>query len=107
MWIPGIIFILLIIAGIFLWHGKGSWLIAGYNTLSEKEKKKYNKKALCRFMAVVVFLLAFSMGILLLAGYRNRSAGSEWFGLMNGVIIVFALIYANTGDRFKLPPGKE
>lgn len=110
MWISGIIIVLLIIAGIFLLNGKGSWMIAGFNTLSPEEKKKYNRKALCRFMAIVVFLIALSMGILMLTDWAGYPLPSEWFGLINGVIILFALVYANTGDRFKYPPserGKE
>lgn len=106
MWIPGIIFVLLVVLGIFLLNGKGSWLIFGYNTLSSKEKKKYNKKAMCRFMAGVVFLIALSMGILILTAYWGYSF-SEWFGLINGVIILFAWVYANTGDRFKFPFPEE
>lgn len=41
--------------------GKGSWLIAGYNTASKKEKEKYDEKKLCR--AVGIYCLA--AGILL------------------------------------------
>ena len=32
--------------------GKGSFLIAGYNTASEKEKAKYNEKKLCRIVGL-------------------------------------------------------
>ena len=39
--IPGVIF------GIVLFCGKGADLIAGYNSLSAKEREKWNEKALC------------------------------------------------------------
>lgn len=29
---------------LFLLCGKGNWFIAGYNTLSKDERKKYNEK---------------------------------------------------------------
>lgn len=40
---------LLVILGIVFSKGKGSSLIAGYNTAGPEEKKKYDEKALCRF----------------------------------------------------------
>ena len=39
-----IIALLFLTAGIFLLCGKEKWLIAGYNTLSKEERKKYNEK---------------------------------------------------------------
>ena len=42
--------------------GKGSWLIAGYNTATEEEKERYDKKRLCRVvgggMAIITAVLA-------------------------------------------------
>ena len=37
--------------GSLFWTGKGGWLIAGYNTASAEEKKKYDEKKLNRTMA--------------------------------------------------------
>ena len=41
--------------------GKGGFLIAGYNTASEKERRKYNEKKLCRtvgaYMALITVLV--------------------------------------------------
>lgn len=53
----GVIFILILalvmlICGLFLFQGKGSWLIAGYNTSSEEEKSKYDKMKLCKSMGI-------------------------------------------------------
>ncbi|UOO38687.1 DUF3784 domain-containing protein [Oscillospiraceae bacterium CM] len=33
------------ISSVLLFFGKGSWLIAGYNTASPAEKAKYNQKS--------------------------------------------------------------
>ena len=43
----GILGLLIIMTIIFL-SGKGSSLIAGFNTMSEKEQEAYDKKKLCR-----------------------------------------------------------
>ncbi len=40
---------LFVILGIIFLCGKGSFLIAGYNTASKVEKEKIDEKQLCRF----------------------------------------------------------
>lgn len=40
-----IIFAVFAVMGVLLWTGKGGWLIAGYNTASAEEKKKYDEKS--------------------------------------------------------------
>lgn len=40
-----IIFAVFAVMGVLLWTGKGGWLIAGYNTASAEEKKKYDVKS--------------------------------------------------------------
>ncbi len=47
-WIVWAVVILIAILAAALLSGHGSWLIAGYNTASEKEREKYDKKKLCR-----------------------------------------------------------
>ena len=47
-WIVWAVVIVIAILSAALLSGHGSWLIAGYNTASEKERKKYDKKKLCR-----------------------------------------------------------
>lgn len=87
--------------GIILSNGKGSFLIAGFNTLPQEEKEKYDTVALCKFMGKMMFALPFSMVFWVLSeAYENN-----WlfvFGLILFIgIVVFTLIYANTGNRFK------
>ena len=47
-WIVWAVVIVIAILSAALLSGHGSWLIAGYNTASEKEREKYDKKKLCR-----------------------------------------------------------
>ena len=58
--IAGVI-ILFIVLGIVFINGKGSSLIAGYNTMSPEEKGKYDTVALTKFMGKMMFALSFSM----------------------------------------------
>lgn len=47
-WVIWVVFILIGILSAALLSGHGKWLIAGYNTASEKEREKYDAKKLCR-----------------------------------------------------------
>lgn len=68
--------IIFLIIGIFLLQGKGSWLIAGYNTASPEEKAKYDKSKLCKVTAIICFVVAFTVcyGLSGIQG-RNRQNG--------------------------------
>ena len=85
--------------------GKGSFLIAGYNTASEKEKRKYNEKKLCRttgtYLALITVLVlgAESMGENIPDWYLALTTGGVFIGLIP------TLLYANMGCRIK--PGEE
>lgn len=57
----------LLILGIVLCTGHGSWLIAGYNTMKKEEKENYDKKKLCRGAGIFILILSalcVTMGII-------------------------------------------
>ena len=93
--IPGIIF------GIVLFCGKGADLIAGYNSLSSKEREKWNEKAFCRAAGILLLIM---VGCIELIGFGAilDIALLEWGG---GVLLVLftagGLIYINKSKRFK------
>ncbi len=91
-----IIGLLIIVISLVLLTGRGSFLIAGYNTSSREEKEKYDSKKMCRFIGKILFPIGLSVGgifriVLLPALYT--------FGVI--ALSVFAAIYCNTGNRFK------
>ena len=49
--------VIFLMISIFLLVGKGSFLIAGYNTASADEKAKYNEKKLCRIVGLGFFII--------------------------------------------------
>ena len=56
----------LLIMGIVLCTGHGSWLLAGYNTMKKEEKEKYDVKKLCRGTGIhmlIVTALCIAMGL--------------------------------------------
>lgn len=53
-----IMVVALLLLGIMFACGKGTDLIAGYNTLPAEEKAKYDKNKLCRAMSRLMFALS-------------------------------------------------
>ncbi|MEG1505344.1 MAG: DUF3784 domain-containing protein, partial [Lachnospiraceae bacterium] len=60
--------IILLILTIILLSGKGGFLVAGYNTLSKKEKKCYNEKKISRIMGVLLAFITVGMATDILFG---------------------------------------
>ncbi|WP_341299513.1 DUF3784 domain-containing protein [Lysinibacillus sp. FSL H8-0500] len=90
-----------LIFAIVLSQGKGAFLLAGFNTISQKEQEQYDEKALAKFMGKVMYgycfcLLLCALGELLFI---------QWLlviGLSLFVVLtIFVLVYTNTGNRFK------
>ena len=101
-----IIFILisrsLIGLSIPLLMGKGTGLIAGYNTMSPEEKKRYDGPALARFTGKILLVIGLAT---LPYGVGIFCFGLEWLTWVYLTVViglsVFAAIYCNTGNRFK------
>lgn len=96
-----IVITLFIGIGIIFINGKGSSLIAGFNTMSPEEKENYDTVALCKFMGKMMFVLSFCMLFWLL----SEVYATDWLFTVGIIIFIgavaFMLIYANTGNRFK------
>ena len=86
------------IMGIIVLLGEGDFLIAGYNTASDKEKEKYNIHRLRFVVGVVLLAIACLMPLLLL------KVGNVFKGLLSGIVVVLciaAVILANTWAKKK------
>ncbi len=59
-----IVVLFAVLSGVFL-SGRGSWLIAGFNTASREKKERYDEKKLCRVtgggLAVITVVIAFTL----------------------------------------------
>ena len=90
---------LLVIMGIVLLTGRGSFLLAGYNTMSKEKKAKYDAKALCKFMGKIITPIGILFFGFLIEGIES------WFTwvflAVTLALTLFAVVYANTGNRFK------
>ena len=90
------IFALSAILSLVLLTGHGADLIAGYNTASEEEKKKYDKKKLC----LVTGLGTSVISVLILISALFSARLPAWFAyLFTGIVLAdcaVIVILANT-----------
>ncbi|WP_097025986.1 DUF3784 domain-containing protein [Clostridium peptidivorans] len=92
---------LFVIVGIMLSLGKWSFLIAGFNTMSKEEKKKYDVISLCKFMGKFMFVIAFCITLFVLSDILMMKILFKVGITLLIVSIIFVIIYANTGNRFE------
>ena len=97
MTVRAVMILLFLALGVVFACGKGRWLIAGYNTMSERERARYDEKKLMRIMRNGMFAFAGCqllslMGSLL--GYRLLEYAG--YGLFAAAAVVL-IIRANTG----------
>ncbi|MBO5703934.1 MAG: DUF3784 domain-containing protein [Bacteroidaceae bacterium] len=60
---------LFLVLALVVYFGKGDWLIAGYNTASEKERAQYNIKRLRLIITLLLLLSAVFVVVLLYFPY--------------------------------------
>ncbi len=105
--IMGILSAGLIAIGIALLTGRGSWMLAGFNTMTKEEKKQYDKKALCKFMGKIILPIGILIPLPVLSGVFEI----DWLAIVFGPavlgLVIFAAVYVNTGDRFKVDKGDK
>ena len=95
-----VVVVLCLILGFVLSNGKGLFLIAGYNTASKEKKQLIDEKKLSRFVGKIMFVSAGCWLIIALSDILP-SMSLHFIGLGMFVIVVLtAVIYANTGERF-------
>jgi len=95
--IPALMFLL----AIYLFSGRGAFLISGYNTLPKEEQERYDKRAMTRLTGVFVAVLAVLMTFILYMGFT----GNPMWSLV-GFICVFVftglwLFYMAKSKKFK------
>lgn len=66
--------------------GKGSFLIAGYNTASAQEKARYDEKKLCQVMGIGMLLITFSL--VLLALFKEEATFISCLMMLASVIFI-------------------
>ena len=92
---------LLLGIGYLIKYKKWSWLIAGYNTSSQKEKQKYNVDELCNGVGNLTFTLSAIALFGAFANYFNQS----WLEIISWIsfviVIVITIVHINTSNKYK------
>ena len=94
--IQGIMILIFLVLGVIFALGKGWKLIAGYNTMSEKERARYDEKKLLRVMSGGMFAFAACMGLSLIGMLLDREQLVMTGYALLVVVAVVVLILANT-----------
>lgn len=84
------------VLSIVLLSGKGSWLIAGYNTASKEEKNKYDEKKLCRIIGAGMAVITVMLVIMGLGEDVLPEAFAYIFAAVTVVDCAAMIILANT-----------
>jgi undecaprenyl pyrophosphate phosphatase UppP len=83
--------IVFIILGVLIKYRKMYGLIAGYNTMTQEEKKKYDIEGIATLMKNVMFGMASIMIIGLLISYWTNDSNYEMYAL--GLALVVGIPY--------------
>lgn len=99
--IDTVLMIAFLIFAFSLSQGKGAFLLSGYNRMPEEKKAMIDELSLCKFMSKIMYGLSFCIGLFALSELLNQQilfvVGLALFVLL----VVFAVVYSNTGNRFK------
>jgi len=94
--------VLMYAIGVFIKWKKVTWLISGYNTSSEEEKKKYDIDKLCHHMSNFIFILASIWLVMTLCMliFPEQEELLICIGLgVESIAMILGIIYLNTGNR--------
>jgi len=92
---------ILLAMGVLLINGKAAFLIAGYNTMNKKDKSYYEEKALCRFVGWLMLGIGLSVGLIILFDFLDWAFFTYTLVFVTKIGLIVAIIYANTGNRFR------
>jgi hypothetical protein len=82
---------LFLVLALVVYFGKGDWLIAGFNTASEKERAQYNIKRLRLIITLLLLLSAVFVVVLLYFPYISIIATPIFV-----IVTLFGVVLANT-----------
>ncbi|UBH15774.1 DUF3784 domain-containing protein [Macrococcus armenti] len=92
-----IVVILFLLIGIYMLTGRGSFLIAGYNMMSQEQKQKYNEKRLCRFTGVMIIIAALYCAMMEFTNVNEIHASIGFI-----IITLTFVIVVNVSSYFKV-----
>ena len=99
MAVQGIMTLVFLALGVVFALGRGAWMIAGYNTMSDEEKAKFDEKKLLKNMSRMMFCCAACTAL----GLVGTLTGTHWLVTLSfcliAVVIIFFIIRVNTKTK--------
>lgn len=99
-WIARVMIIFAILSVVLL-SGRGSFLIAGYNTASQKEKARYDQQRLCRVMGTGLGCITVSFVFLFAFQHQLSDRWIEFEIQFVIVVVIIMIVVANTWCKKK------
>ena len=96
-WVIWIVFAISMILSIVLISGKGSSLIAGYNTASKEEKAKYDEKKLCRTVGIGMAIISV---LILVMGLFESVLPASFAYIVFGMIVIDCVGICIVGNTY-------
>ena len=91
----------LFLLGLYLYSGRGAFLIAGYNTLPKAEQEKYDKKVLTRSVGIYLFAAAVLTAITLYFGFNGKD-NVAMIGTVGMILLTIVwIVYVRTNKKIK------
>ncbi len=95
----GVLIALFVAFGILISMGRGQWLIAGWNTMSERERAKYDEEKLMRVVSSGMFALAGTQAVMLAAILLENKTLRIFSYVLVLVVVIVLVILANTTTK--------
>ncbi|WP_414049431.1 DUF3784 domain-containing protein [Macrococcus animalis] len=92
-----IIILLFALIGVYMLTGRGSFLIAGYNFMSEEDKSKYNEKHLCQFVGILMLITS------IFIAFMEYTSIPEKFTVTGYLLVTITfIIFMNVSRKFRI-----
>lgn len=83
---------LFFIVGILLFKGKAAWLIAGYNSLSEDERNKHDKKSICKSAGFICFVCCVILCVITYIAHKANSGMIDETSIITAAVVLLAVL---------------
>lgn len=103
-WVLYVLIVIFSVISVFLLLGKGAWLIAGYNTSPEKQKRKYDEKKLCRVTGGGMLTVTV---LLIITAVFEDVLPAESVGIIVMVIVLDCIVMLILGNTICRKKGNE
>ena len=101
VFVLGVVILLMLTMAVFLMNGKGSFMIAGYNSMSKREKEKYDQKKLCQFTGLLLIIISVCMIIMFIGIYFSINWLTHFGVALIVVCSTGGAIFMNKSKRLK------